>query len=191
MKKDDIIQSVQIAIHGTKSGFATPFTPNFVEQLHTAIRYMSVHVLLVTPTQVTYVGNSFIARLLSDEFGGKLRHSVDRYWQGKAGISQILEFLNIHSSVQILRFSIQEKELPSAVSGIQRLFANHHYTFSDDCFCFAYFGKYSTARRLQKAIPECNPHLSKYAHYWLVYFDNGSTIREETKRKLIRIIENK
>lgn len=191
MEKNKIIESVKIAIHGKNSEIETSFSPNFIEHLQKVIRYMSVHVLLSTPNKVTYVGNSIIAGFLKDEFGGRLRHNIDRYWQGNTSISTIIQFLNVHSSVQILRFSIGEDELSSIVSGIQKLFITHNYTMSDDRMYFAYFGRYSTAQRLRKAVFNKAPHLSKYAHYWFFYYNNGSTITKAEEQKLIKIIKNK
>lgn len=166
-KKQEIIQTVAETIQA--NNFLQQ-SSNFVENAQKLARYSSLNIILtcVNSLKVTYMGNYQICAIINKKNpNGKIRHSLNHYWQGNIGISTLIGIINQYSNSQILRFSIMDDELSSTITSLQKM-QNQHFTMqSDDSLQSAYLGKYRIANRLQKKYRKDNCEISKYGNYWL------------------------
>lgn len=168
MKREQVIKAVDQAVfYSSKQITLNKESKDFNQNVEKIVRFVSANVILTVFDRNIYIGNSQVVRMLQNKFGGKIRHSVDRFWEGNVGISQLTQFLNQKTGVQTLRFNIAEEDLSPTITAIQKMFKRDLVLQGDSESQNAYIGSRKHVYRLKRKYPSADAKIRKYGNYWI------------------------
>lgn len=173
MKKEQVIKAVDQAVfYSSKQITLNNESKEFNQNVEKIVRFVSANIILTVFERNIYIGNSQTALLLQKKFGGKVRHNIDKFWEGKVGISQLIQFLNQETGIQTLRFNIAEEDLSSLITAIQKMFKRDLVLQGDFEGQNAYIGSRKHVYRLKRKYPSADAKIRKYGNYWIWQTEN-------------------
>ena len=168
MKKEQVIKAVDQAIfYSSRQITLNKQSKDFNQNVEKIARFVSANIILTVYDRNIYIGSSRVVKLLHKKFGGKTHHSVDLFWEGKVGISQLTQFLNQNTNVQTLRFNIAEEDLSPTITAVQKMFKRDIVLQGDYERQNAYIGSRKHAYRLKRKFPAADATVRKYGNYWI------------------------
>ena len=168
MEKEQIIKAVDQAIfYSSKQITLNKESEIFNQNVEKIARFVSANIILTTANSSICIGSRYIVYRLQKKFGGLVRHNVDLFWQGNAGISQLLQFLKQETIIQTLRFNIKTEDLSSTVAALQKMFKRNIVLQGNSELENAYIGSRKNVYRLKRKFSSADAKVRKYGSYWI------------------------
>lgn len=168
MEKEQIIKAVdQATFYSSKQITLNKESKIFNQNVEKIARFISANIILTTANGNICIGSRHIVYRLQKKFGGLVRHNVDLFWQGNAGISQLLQFLKQETIVQTLRFNLKTEDLSSTVAALQKMFKRDIVLQGNREQENAYIGSRKNVYRLKRKFPAADTKIRQYGNYWI------------------------